>query len=512
MIDVYQQADWDEAHRQCTPGEGLGNLKKKHRLIFKRNADGKVDANHGNYTEQTVSRTNVKYNKEMRKAFGVAMVKTLTEDGEVVLGRRCRDFDYTEKVVKSIKDWTALEDKEIQRVKSLEGSGGPWVEHSRQPGKVYLDDCVTYIPGIGESTRKNLLADVESISMVQELLLLDDERVQQMGKRIPGLSPGTLCKYVEFARNNIVEQEAPRLVDHRKAANPYEARFGDNWKQEIEKASSMSPYVCISRLVEHMVEATKEVFVGTTYEDNFVFYHDALSLMTSKETKAWMSQKGYLKYWILPEQGLFHDDPDLVRYRDRPPGNCPELNALDQSLNKDIHECVNRHITITLSLTNDDNRKFSLNTPLMAKNAYRKIFRDTAPTSKRIIQDRTNIVNSLKWIVHYQGSVVPDHHLRTDFASGAQIREALQLRNGHRYVTSQKALDDKSQAKRGGKRERKLAFDDYGHKDWHPSVIPVVQGKKALSKYFNDKSDPENQQAYEQTIQEIQFKKEYLEK
>ena len=99
---------------------------------------------------------------------------------------------------------------------------------------------------------------------------------------------------------------------------------------------------------------------------------------------------------------------------------------------------------------------------------------DIAPTSKRIIQDRSNIVNLLKWIVHYQGSVVPDHHLRTDFASGTQIREALQLRNGHGYITSQKAIDSKAKAKQGGKRERKLAFDDYGHKDWHPMVIPVV--------------------------------------
>ena len=512
MIDEYQQADWDEAHRQCTPGEGLGDLKRKHRLVFKRNAEGKVDMN-GTFSERTLSRTNVKYNKEMRKAFGVAMVKKINGEGEtVILGRRCRDFDYTEKGIKSIKDWNALEDKEIKRVKSLEGPGNVWTEHNREEGKVYLDDCITYIPGVGQNTLRILLEDEEPLSMVQELLLLDEERIQRMGERIVGLSVASLTKYVKYARDNIIEETAPRLVDHRKADNPYEARFGDTWKEEIAKSSSLLPFVCITKLIEHMVEATREVFVDTVYEDNFVFYHDALSLMTSNDTKRWMREKGYLKYWILPEQNLFHDDPDLVRYRGRPPGNCPELNSLDQSLNKDIHESVNRHIAITLSLENGDERKFSLNTPVKAKNAYRRIFRDVAPTMKRIIQDRRNIINSLKWIVNYQGGIIPDHVLRTDFASGAQIREALQLRNGHRYKTSQKAIGKDSKATWGGKRKRKLAFDDYGHKDWHPMVVPVVDGKMKISKYFNDMTDPKNKEEYEQTIQEMRFKKEYLER
>ena len=512
MLSEYQQADWDEAHRQCTPGEGLGDLKRKHRFVFKRNAQGKVDAN-GTTTQHRLSRTNVKYNKEMRKAFGVAMVKKVNSNGEEeVHGVRCRDFDYTEKGVKSIKDWNALKEKVLQRVKSLEGSGGVWVDHDREKGKVYLDDCITYIPGIGENTRQALLADEESVSMVQELLLLDDDRIKEMGNRIPGMSVASLTRYVKFARDNIIETEAPRLVDYRRAANPYKARFGDGWEAELEKASSLSPFVCITKLIEHMVQATREAFIGTKYEDDFVFYHDALSLMTSKDTKNWMREKGYLKYWILPEQNLYHDDPDLVRYRDRPPGNCPELNALDQSLNKDIHESVNRHVAITLSLKSEDDQKFSLSTPNMAKKTYRRIFEEVAPTSKRIIQDRRNIVNSLKCIVNHQGGIVPDHLLRTNFESGTEVRDALTLRNGHRYKTSQKAIDFDSKSSRGGSRKRKLAFDDYGHKDWHSLAKPVVHGKMKVSKYFNDMTDPKNKQEYEQTIQEMKFKQEFLEK
>ena len=74
-----------------------------------------------------------------------------------------------------IKDWKVFVEKEMQRVKSLQGPGGVWVECNCEEGKVYIDNCISYVPGIGETTRLNRLADKESVSLVEQLLLLDEE-------------------------------------------------------------------------------------------------------------------------------------------------------------------------------------------------------------------------------------------------------------------------------------------------------------------------------------------------
>ena len=46
-------------------------------------------------------------------------------------------------------------------------------------------------------------------------------------------------------------------------------------------------------MIERMLSETKRVFKGTTHENSFLFYHDALSLMTAKETRKWLKGKGY---------------------------------------------------------------------------------------------------------------------------------------------------------------------------------------------------------------------------
>ena len=38
----------------------------------------------------------------------------------------------------------------------------------------------------------------------------------------------------------------------------------------------------------HIVIKTKDFFKGTNHEDDWLFYHDALSLMTVKDCIAWM--------------------------------------------------------------------------------------------------------------------------------------------------------------------------------------------------------------------------------
>jgi len=112
----------------------------------------------------------------------------------------------------------------------------------------------------------------------------------------------------------------------------------------------MSSCVCVTHLVEHMVTECKRFFAGTRYSQNWMFYHDALSLMTAKDTVAWMKAKGYYERWILPENGLHTDDPDLKAYLHRPVGDSPELMPWDTNLNSDVKNSVQMHIDLTRKL------------------------------------------------------------------------------------------------------------------------------------------------------------------
>jgi hypothetical protein len=48
-------------------------------------------------------------------------------------------------------------------------------------------------------------------------------------------------------------------------------------------------------MVEHIVVESARIYKGTKHEYDWMFYHDALSLMTAKETVKWMKEKDYLK-------------------------------------------------------------------------------------------------------------------------------------------------------------------------------------------------------------------------
>ena len=70
---------------------------------------------------------------------------------------------------------------------------------------------------------------------------------------------------------------------------------------------------------------------GSVHEDGFFIVHDALVLMTSKETIKWMKENNYFHHWFMPMNGLQDGTP----YYGCPIGNSPEFMPLDNSLNRD---------------------------------------------------------------------------------------------------------------------------------------------------------------------------------
>ena len=72
-------------------------------------------------------------------------------------------------------------------------------------------------------------------------------------------------------------------IDHRQADHPYESCYGGNWKETIKRVPQMKGTVCITELIQHVVQETKHVVAGMKYNDNnCIFYHDALTQMTKQ--------------------------------------------------------------------------------------------------------------------------------------------------------------------------------------------------------------------------------------
>jgi hypothetical protein len=149
------------------------------------------------------------------------------------------------------------------------------------------------------------------------------------------------------------------VIDHTLAENPYKSLYADDWMKKIGASKFLSHYRCITDLVQHIHDETKNMYEGTEHEDDWLFYHDALSLMTAKDTVAWMKEKGIYERWLLPVNGLNAG----TTFEGRPVGNSPEFMPMDNSLNKDVDDGVRHHMAYTFHLKDHDKKKFTLSTP-----------------------------------------------------------------------------------------------------------------------------------------------------
>ena len=249
-------------------------------------------------------------------------------------------------------------------MKNLKGKLPPWYVDFWPPNQLWDEDQIEKIPGVGKKVVSSLHAiGVDTINDLKCLSIIDLKDIEMITNDA-NLTTNKLLKL----QDNVAESEpgqCPYLpVEYRQDENPYKARFGENWKEEIGKVQLMSSYKCITDLINHLVLATDEVMRGTKYEGKGLFFHDALSLLTAKDSVAWMKEKGIYQRWIVPVlrcNDLVGENKNC--YAKRPVGNSPELMCLDMSLNKDIRECLHCHVSITQNLEKDNPHRFSLATP-----------------------------------------------------------------------------------------------------------------------------------------------------
>ena len=79
------------------------------------------------------------------------------------------------------------------------------------------------------------------------------------------------------------------------------------------------------------------------HEDDFFIVHDALVLMTAKETIKWTKEKNCFHRWLLTMNVLQDGTP----YAGSPVGNSPEFMTLDNSLNIDILQSLRFHCVLS---------------------------------------------------------------------------------------------------------------------------------------------------------------------
>ena len=64
--------------------------------------------------------------------------------------------------------------------------------------------------------------------------------------------------------------------------------------EKLKSSTAMSKLVCITDLIRFMMNEAEKLMKGSVHEDYFYIVHDALVLMTAKETINWMKEKRVL--------------------------------------------------------------------------------------------------------------------------------------------------------------------------------------------------------------------------
>jgi hypothetical protein len=231
----------------------------------------------------------------------------------------------------------------------------PWEDR-----KLYLDDPVSRIAGVGEGIEKSLKD--YNIMTVADLHGLNQQTMKSIAKTTRGFGLSLLDQCMENSKH-VSPCNAPVVIHYIDTENPFAAKFGTDvnewgkeaWVKQIKKSSAFRGVRCITDLVKHMVIKTKKYYDNTSYKNTYHSYHDALSQLTHDTTVRWLRKTKIpdedtvvYKRWIKPENGL--NNSFGPRWKQRPIGNSPKLMPLDNLLNQDVHKSVQKHTVMSLTL------------------------------------------------------------------------------------------------------------------------------------------------------------------
>jgi len=428
-----QSTFWDETHPKC---QVAGIAKGKPQVRFPRGLNGRLDVD-GTLNPKRFWLQH-KYQNEVRIMPGCGMKRQA--DGTLV-GHRLPTFNYTGCWVHSIGIYQDVHVRaQIGRIKT--GGARGWTEGARPAtgGPLYKQDTITRMPGISAKTQEKLNA--VGINVVEDFCRsASDEPMQRAVLAIPRLGKKRLKKWQRLAAAAEDGEYTSVFVDHRRAENPYLSRYGDDdWETAIARDLRVHHVICITEIVRHMHDESEKFFADTEYAENWWFFHDALSQLSDKRTKAWMQENGYLKRWLLPVNGCCAG----TCYFGRPVGNTPEVMPWDCSLNRDIHCRVSQYESMSRWIKEGHplwSKRFTTANQKQMVSSYMRVLdpeTGVCPSSKRIVQDITRCWGeNIDRIVEARGVIVPNLGSRT----GHRVVPGVDSRGGKRVKKPWKALD-----------------------------------------------------------------------
>jgi hypothetical protein len=187
-------------------------------------------------------------------------------------------------------------------------------------------------------------------------------------------------------------------------------------------------------MMDHIMETTAAAFKGTSHEDDWLVYHDALSSWWGKKDQAHAVKIGLaqrqIRAWGDCNKGTRCAQratriwrctrPACLlvvaarRYHQGLVGDSPELCVgLDAHGFADLDDALKFNCALSSSFHEvGDVQRFGLGTPKEIASSMRRVW-EIAPSSARIVEDFEALPRVLEAIIKAKGCVVPDLFLRS---------------------------------------------------------------------------------------------------
>ena len=256
-------------------------------------------------------------------------------------------------------------------------------------------------------------------------------------KWIVGVKKYNLLLQLEFKR---VRGLTDKLwtKEQKAAANPYIAKWGSaNWESKLP---GKFKWMCITDLMDHVVEQGNVVFKGTTREHDWVIYHDRLSQWWEEESQAYLETKHHMRDRQWKAVGSTNDSLPKY-YQNSLMGDSPELMPLDSSLFNDLIDAVGKHVSATWEKKEldpkgthwNDKKNFKMSTPDEAWATMEAVWLGSnAVRSERIIDDVDKVQEALEAIVKAEGAVVHTHNGRKGHRASSHRTASKSISTGGR--------------------------------------------------------------------------------
>ena len=220
--------------------------------------------------------------------------------------------------------------------------------------------------------------------------------------------------------------------------------------------------MCITEVMDHIIEEGNRIFKGSTHADDWCIYHDRLSSWWSVEAQLYLHEKGFgHRQWKAAGDTNNHISK---YYQGSLMGDSPELMPLDSSLFNELINGVHTHVLTTRLLPIGAAGKFEMSTPKKAWKTMVEVWdyenSTGAVPSSSILRDIDRFATAVCKIIKKQGTIVTE----------------LDNRNGHRKVASRMFIGGRLCQKAKAALREQLKFLKVKHEkeSGGPAALPAA--------------------------------------